>query len=290
MSKEPDMAAEAGNETLATTLRGKLATLTATERRAAHVLLSNYPFAGLETVAQFAARAGVSAPSILRFVTRLGFGGYADFQRHLKDELEAQLQPPLLKQAPEQADASPLSTFATAVAANIADTFESVAPAEFEAILAILTDTKRRLHVVGGRFTEAIALYTVRHLRVVRPDVTLVEGQAATWRDQVIDFGKRDVLLAFDIRRYQDDVVLLAQEAAERGATIILITDQWLSPISRIARHVISARTRVPSNWDSNAAILAIVEALLSSATKALWETSKARMEALEVLRKISPQ
>jgi DNA-binding MurR/RpiR family transcriptional regulator len=125
---------------------------------------------------------------------------------------------------------------------------------------------------------------------VIRPNVTLVEGQAATWRDQVIDFGKRDVLLVFDIRRYQDDVILLAQEAAERGATILLITDQWLSPISRLARHVISARTRVPSNWDSNVAILAIVEALLSNATTALWQMSKARMESLELLRKINPQ
>jgi hypothetical protein len=44
----------------------------------------------------------------------------------------------------------------------------------------------------------------------------------------------------------------------------------------------------VPSNWDSNAAILAIIEALMSAATKTLWDLSKARMEALEILRKNS--
>jgi DNA-binding MurR/RpiR family transcriptional regulator len=131
-----------------------------------------------------------------------------------------------------------------------------------------------------------MALYTARHLRVIRPEVLLVEGQVETWRDQVIDFGKRDVLIVFDIRRYQDDVVQLAREAAERGATIVLFTDQWLSPISRIARHVIAARTAVPSNWDSNAAILAVVEALIAAATKSLWDLAKARMEALEILRK----
>eukprot|EP01036_Dinobryon_divergens_P012424 gene12424-16736_t len=75
-------------QTLAVRIRAELGSLTPTERRAAHVLLSNYPFAGLETVAQFAARAGVSAPSVLRFVARLGFGAYADFQKRLKDELE----------------------------------------------------------------------------------------------------------------------------------------------------------------------------------------------------------
>jgi DNA-binding MurR/RpiR family transcriptional regulator len=272
--------------TLATTVRARLGELTPTERRAAHVLLSNYPFAGLETVAQFAARAGVSAPSILRFIARLGFSAYADFQRRLKEELEAQLQSPLMRQAPHSRQAAPFSEFANVVVANVTHTFESIAPAEFDAILALLADTKRRIHVVGGRFTEAIALYAVRHLRIVRPDVALVEGQAATWRDQVIDFGRRDVLVVFDIRRYQEDVVAFAEEAAERGSTIVLFTDQWLSPIARLAKHVISARIVVPSNWDSTVAIVAVVEAIIAGATKRLWDVAEARMKALEELRR----
>jgi len=283
---EPVLAADRDNQTLATTIRARLGDLTPTERRAAHVLLSNYPFAGLETVAQFAARAGVSAPSILRFIARLGFGAYADFQRRLKEELEAQLQSPLMKQPPGGREGAAFSGFAAAVISNMTQTFDAIAPAEFDAILNIIADTKRRLHVVGGRLTEALALYAVRHLRVIRPDVALVEGQAATWRDQVIDFGKRDVLIVFDIRRYQDDVIHLAEEAADRGTTIVLFTDQWLSPIARLARHVISARIAVPSHWDSNAAIFAVIEALVAGATKALWDVAEPRMKALEELRR----
>jgi DNA-binding MurR/RpiR family transcriptional regulator len=280
-----DVSQTLSSGTLATGVRARLGELTPTERRAAHVLLSNYPFAGLETVAQFASRAGVSAPSILRFVARLGFSAYADFQRRLKEELEAQLQSPLMKQASGGRQGAPFSDFANAVVANLNHTFESIASAEFQAILSLLADTKRHVHVVGGRITEAIALYAVRHLRVIRPDVALVEGQAATWRDQVIDFGKRDVLVVFDIRRYQEDVIALAEEAAERGTTIVLFTDQWLSPIARIAKHVISARIAVPSNWDSTAAIFAVVEALVAAVTKELWDVAEARMKALEELR-----
>ncbi|MFY8152125.1 MAG: MurR/RpiR family transcriptional regulator, partial [Hyphomicrobiales bacterium] len=133
-------------QTLAVRIRAELGSLTPTERRAAHVLLSNYPFAGLETVAQFASRAGVSAPSVLRFVARLGFGAYADFQKRLKDELEAQLKSPLAK--PVMPTTSPASTFAAAVTANIAQTFDNLAPTEFEAIAALLADPRRRLHFV----------------------------------------------------------------------------------------------------------------------------------------------
>jgi DNA-binding MurR/RpiR family transcriptional regulator len=73
-------------ETIATEVRLRVGELTPSERRAAHALLSNYPFAGLETVSQFAKRAGVSAPSILRFVARFGFDAYADFQLRLKQD------------------------------------------------------------------------------------------------------------------------------------------------------------------------------------------------------------
>ena len=63
----------------------------------AMALLANYPVPGLETVAQFAKRAGVSGPTILRLVAKLGFASYPRFQQALRDELELRLQPPLAK-------------------------------------------------------------------------------------------------------------------------------------------------------------------------------------------------
>ena len=62
-------------------MRDRLSELTASERRAARALLANYPMIGLETVAEFSARSGVSPPTILRFTGRLGFSTYAEFQR-----------------------------------------------------------------------------------------------------------------------------------------------------------------------------------------------------------------
>src|SRR3546814_19075114 len=83
--------------TIAEQIRKRIHEFTTTERKAAHVLLANYPLVGLEPVAEFAASSGVSAPTILRFVARLGIGGYPEFQRLLRAELEAPLTPPLTK-------------------------------------------------------------------------------------------------------------------------------------------------------------------------------------------------
>ena len=68
--------------------------------------------------------------------------------------------------------------------------------------------------------------------------------------------------------------VELAQLAARRGVKIVLITDQWLSPISRVASHMLSAHISVPSNWDSNVAPMALVETLLAAVTDTLYALS----------------
>src|SRR3954452_15223962 len=73
----------------------RIGVMPASERRAAQTLIANYPLIGLKTVADFSQQAGVSSPTILRFVGRLGFQNYPEFQTALQDELAAQLQSPL---------------------------------------------------------------------------------------------------------------------------------------------------------------------------------------------------
>jgi len=115
--------------------------------------------------------------------------------------------------------------------------------------------------------------------------VNFLDAQPAHWRDRMIEIGRKDVIVAFDIRRYQEDVIALCETAAKQGAAIILLTDPWLSPIARVASHVLPAHVAAPSNWDSSAGLLLLTEALIAAVTKRLWASAKPRMEAVERLR-----
>src|ERR1700746_331058 len=77
--------------------RHRLDSLSPAERRLARVLLASYPIAGLESVARFAERAGVSPPTVTRFITKLGFRGYPEFQENLRHEVQARLSSPLAR-------------------------------------------------------------------------------------------------------------------------------------------------------------------------------------------------
>lgn len=274
--------------TIAERIRTELDRFTPTERKAAHMLLANYPVAGLETVAELARRANVSAPTVLRFVARLGFSGYPDFQRSLREELDKQGQSPLAKARFESAGpaaSAPLDRFRAALVENINETFRHVPATEFDAVVGALTDVRRPLHLLGGRFSDAMARYMAVHLKVVRPGVSHIGGQAANWRDQLLDMGTRDVLVVFDIRRYQDDLAGFAAQAAERGVTIVLFTDQWLSPIARHARHLVATRVLVPSRWDSMAAMMGLAEAVIAAATERLWDGASRRISLSDAMR-----
>src|SRR5438445_6617052 len=84
-------------------VRQRLDSLSPAERKLARVLLASYPIAGLESVARFAERAGVSPPTVTRFITKLGFRGYPEFQESLRHEVQARLSSPLMRYRDELA-------------------------------------------------------------------------------------------------------------------------------------------------------------------------------------------
>jgi DNA-binding MurR/RpiR family transcriptional regulator len=256
------------------------------ERRAAHTLIANYPLVGLKTVAEFSQAAGVSSPTILRFVSRLGFGNYHEFQSHLQNELAAQLQSPASRTYnPPVRSGGTLPPMLDATLENLRETFRHVSQQQIAEIVDRLADRRGQVVLMGGRFTDPIARYMAAHLTIVRPNVLHLAGQESMWRDRLIDMGKRDVLLIFDIRRYQDSLIRFAEKADQRGVQIVLFTDQWLSPIARFARHVVAGRTAVPSAWDSSASLFVVAETVIAELTMRLEAESAERIREMENLR-----
>jgi len=274
---------------IAERIRRDLGRLTPNERRAAMRLLADFPMAGLDTAARFGEAAGVSAPTVLRMIAKLGFQSYGAFQDGLKAELAAQRETPLGKvpaaKGPRRPRGDALSDFAAAAIDNLRATSANVPRDEFAAVAGLLGDERRAVHLLGGRVTDALAEYMTAHLRVLRPKVRHIAGQPAAWLDQLLDIERRDVVVLFDIRRYSDDLLAFAERVAGRGATIVLVTDPWLSPISRVARHVLPAHVAVPSVWDSAAGLLVLVEALLATVAATEDGGGTRRLEALEAIR-----
>ncbi|MBN9334241.1 MurR/RpiR family transcriptional regulator [Devosia sp.] len=261
------------------------AELTSAGRRAAHGLLGNYPLLGLAPVAEFAAGAGVSAATIVRFVAQLGFRSYPDFQRALREELEERSKSPLQRAATQAAgpsETSFLSGFLAQSARRLDETAALISPGEFETVCRRLAETKRTCYLAGGRFTDFLAGYLEAHLRLIRPGIRRLDGRPATSADQLIDVKAGDLAVLFDVRRYDPAMLEVARTLSRRKAHIVLITDEWLSPIARHARYCLPCRTETGRTWDANAVLLALAEAIIARVTELNWSTASERIGALE--------
>lgn len=259
--------------------------LTSAGRKAARGLLGNYPLMGLAPVAEFAAGAGVSAATIVRFVAQLGFKSYPDFQRALREELEERSKSPLQRGATAAASTGEtpfLSAFLAQSARRLEETATLIPAGEFEAVCKRLSDTKHATYLAGGRFTDFLAGYFEAHLRLIRPGIRRLDGRPATAADQLIDVRPGDIAVLFDVRRYDPALLETAKTLARRKAHIVLVTDEWLSPIARHARYCLPCRTETGRTWDANAALLGVVEAVIARVTELSWDTASQRIGALE--------
>lgn len=267
--------------------RADLAGFSRSELKVARALLAAYPVAGLETVARFAKRARVSAPTVLRFIGRLGFESYPEFQEALIEEVDQQLSSPL-RQIAKVSDVSERRRNATAVARHYIDvlswSFDTLPEAEFERAADLLGDPSMQIHLHGGRFSRVLAHYLSSHLAMLRPSVRVVPSDDLARTTTLLDFGHRDVLVLFDYRRYDPGLVEFARETAGRGARVVLFTDPWMSPAAQVAEIVLPSRVEAPSAFDSLVPAMAVVEALVAAVAERRGDAVPSRLGEIEAL------
>ncbi|AZN70167.1 MurR/RpiR family transcriptional regulator [Georhizobium profundi] len=266
--------------TVETTVHATMDALTSAEKRAARTLLANYPTIGLAPVAEFGTAAGASAATVLRFISRLGFRSYPDFQRALRTELDERTKSPLQRsfEVPRQESERFLDRFFEQTAEIMRATAERIPASEFEAASRKLADSRNACHLAGGRFTDALAMYMEAHLRRARPGVRRLDGRIANRADQLLDIKAGDVVVLFDMRRYDDDLLETARQLKAARAFTILMTDEWISPISRFSKIVLPCRVSIDRIWDANTAMFALVEALIARTTELSWKTAESRI------------
>ena len=261
------------------------ASFTLTERRIAKVLTAGYPTAGLATVAELGRQAETSGATILRFVTKLGFASYPSFQEALRGELTARLDSPLTRyQSAEPSGQGSIAQYADWASLLIRQAAEMIPEAEFEEVAHLFEDDRRPVFLLGGRFSRSIAELLRFGLSGLRGKVHLLSGDRQDMVHALLDIGKRDIVVVFDFRRYQEDVIRFAEHARAAGATVIVITDKWLSPAASHARYVFALPVASPSIYDSALAPVMCVEAIVARLADRMAKRAGDRIAEVETL------
>lgn len=286
----PDTDGNGGLADIASTLRDRLGECSPAERKVARVLLAGYPMVGLETATAIAARAGVSTPTVIRLVTRLGFAGYPHFQHAVRDELSGRTASPITLYdwtgfgSADVDTASLADASARTLAQAVGATISGLPAADVAAVVALLADPKRPVYLLGGRFTRLLAHYLALHLAQMRSGTAMLPAEAVERASVLARCGKRDVLVVLDYRRYEPPSLAAAQHVRNRGGAVVLLTDPWQSPVAAIADVVLTCKVDSASPYDSLVPSMAVIETLVAGVLAALGPAGHASMQQVETV------
>ncbi|MBD3915569.1 MurR/RpiR family transcriptional regulator [Nocardioides hwasunensis] len=265
-------------------VQANLDSLSNAERKVARALLAGYPTAGLTTGVDLARAAGVSNPTVVRFVNRLGFSGFPAFQRALVHDLNEDLGSPLRQYAEKGGltEEGVLARTHRHFVDMVDTTYEELPESEFDKLVQLLSDPGKQVQVIGGRFSRVVSDYLAMHLSLVRTDVRALGMDEFERRASIIDADQSTVLVVFDYRRYTERTFRLAEQASQRGAIVCLLTDNWMSPVAKVAKVVLPARVDSASPFDSLVAAMAVTESLIAAVAERLGSAGEQRLRAME--------
>ncbi|MDO6588385.1 MurR/RpiR family transcriptional regulator [Salipiger sp. 1_MG-2023] len=279
------------SEDLASRLRNSA--VSAAERKLAAAFAENFPTSALGTVESLATRAGVSGPTVLRYLAKLGFPRFAEFQAAVMQEVDRQLGSPLIQMETPSEDAANEEHLYRRVLLMQAESFRRMAdravPAEFDKIADLLADPKLSVKTLGGRYSRNLAQRLSLQLGQVRAGVSLIDQPLGFAYDPLLDIGPRDLLVLFDYRRYQGELLRFAEGARDAGARIVLLTDLWRSPIAALAEAVLTAPETSASPFGSRVVPTAQVEALVAAVVERDRDAARKRLARIETLRRYGP-
>jgi DNA-binding MurR/RpiR family transcriptional regulator len=168
-------------------------------------------------------------------------------------------------------------------AALIVESLSTIPPSELQSAVRALADPGRTVLLTGGYFSHLIARYFSIQLGQIRSHVHYVAEPAHRDIGYLLESGKRHLLVIFDLRRYEQEARVAVREARKRGATTIVITDEWLSPAAATADIVLPVAVRAEP-FDSLTAVLCLVESMIPALVSAIGPSAIDRMRAWEEL------
>lgn len=259
-----------------TGLSGKFLTL-------AKFVAQHYRRAAFMNSRELAQKAEVSLPTVVRFVSKLGFSGFQDFSRALQDKVSLELNGVArVEEMVRRKGVRPL--------------YAQVITREIEALDQLLVRfPQREIAVVAERLTKApaVAVVAVRYLshlppyfaytlRKLRPAVYPFTTIDSVTHDELALLPRRSVVVAIGFARYAAALVELLEGARRLRREIVVITDHALSPLARLATHALIIPSAPMEFIGSMAAPCALINVLVSEIALRQGKKAFDRLELLE--------
>ena len=250
---------------LITKIQSELPGFSKGQKQIARFILEHYDKAAFMTASRLGVTVGVSESTVVRFATELGYDGYPHLQRALQEMIRNKLTSVQRMEVAgdRMGGRDVLQTVLHADTDMIRVTLDEIDRDAFQGAVDALMGAKR-IYILGVRSSSALASFLGLYFNLLFENVTLVHTNSVSEIfEQVLRVGPGDVLFGISFPRYSKRTLSAMKYARDRGARVIALTDSQLSPLARVADHVLLARSDMASFVDSLVAPLSVINALI---------------------------
>ena len=250
---------------LITKIQSELPGFSKGQKQIARFILEHYDKAAFMTASRLGVTVGVSESTVVRFATELGYDGYPHLQRALQEMIRNKLTSVQRMEVAgdRMGGRDVLQTVLHADTDMIRVTLDEIDRDALQGAVDALMGAKR-IYILGVRSSSALASFLGFYFNLLFENVTLVHTNSVSEIfEQVLRVGPGDVLFGISFPRYSKRTLSAMKYARDRGARVIALTDSQLSPLARVADHVLLARSDMASFVDSLVAPLSVINALI---------------------------
>ncbi len=265
------------------TLEEQMPNFSRGQKQIAHFIIEHYDKAAYMTASRMGAEVGISESTVVRFVMELGYEGYAEFQKSLREIIRTKLTALQRVEVTDSriGDGDILKNVLLSDIDKIRRTLECLDPQSFDDAVEKIVSA-RNIYIIGVRSSSSLAGFLNYNFRMMFDNVKFVQTTSGSEMfEQIMSIGPEDVMIAISFPRYSKRIINAVEYANKAGAAVIALTDSAESPIALHATHLLIAQSDMISFVDSLVAPLSVINALIVAVSR------KRRVEFAERLKKL---
>lgn len=253
------------NNDLIQRIKKSMPKLSKGQKLIANYILEHYEKAVYLTAAKLGTIVGVSESTVVRFANELGYDGYPKFQDALEELVKSKLTAmQRLEVTTDRIDTNHiLKSVLQTDEEKIRYTLEHIDEDIFNTAVDKILKAKT-IYILGVRSCAGLVSFLGFYFNIIFPHVKVINTNSISEMFEIVHrIGEDDVIIGISFPRYSKRILKVLEFARSQKATVVAITDSYISPIAQYAHHTLIGKSEMISFVDSLVAPLSVINALI---------------------------
>ncbi len=265
-------------------IRKNMPKLSKGQKLIANYILDHYEKAVFLTAAKLGTIVGVSESTVVRFANELGYDGYPKFQDALEELVKSKLTAmQRLEVTTDRINTNEvLKSVLQMDEEKIRYTREQIDNEAFNQAIEKIIGAKT-IYVLGVRSCAGLASFLGFYLNIIFDNIKVINTNSISEMFEAIHrIDEKDVVIGISFPRYSKRVMKCLEYAQGKKASVIAITDSYISPIAGYSDYALIGCSEMVSFVDSLVAPLSIINAIIVAISLRKKDEISVSLEKLE--------